>query len=106
MPNMEAISDPRWLERRLEQIEAQVNVTPPSHGGALTTPGSLLTLLTNKTIGASQTTIAHGQSYIPKVYAIVLTSAGQIWRSAASDATNIYLTADAAGRTCDVVIGR
>lgn len=65
---------------------------------------NVLTALTGKTIGTTQVTIAHGLGYTPTVLLILPTSAGQIWRSAASDATNVYLTADAAGRTCDVYV--
>jgi hypothetical protein len=57
------------------------------------------------TVGNTQTTIAHGLPYIPLSVAVTMTTAGTIWRSAASDATNIYLTADAAARTADVLVG-
>jgi len=57
------------------------------------------------TVAATQTTIAHGLSYAPLSVAVTMTSAGTVWKSAASDATNIYLTADDAGRTCDVLVG-
>lgn len=53
-----------------------------------------------QTVGTSQATIAHGLGYAPTEVGIEMTSAGQVWRSAASDETNVYLTADAAGRTC------
>lgn len=55
-----------------------------------------------QTVGTGQSTIAHGLGYAPTVVAVTMTSAGNIFRSAASDATNIYLTADAAARTADV----
>jgi parallel beta-helix repeat protein len=58
-----------------------------------------------QTVGVAQTTIAHGLPYIPQSVTVAMTSAGTVWRSAASDATNIYLTADAAARTCDIYVG-
>jgi parallel beta-helix repeat protein len=58
-----------------------------------------------QTVGVAQTTIAHGLPYIPQSITMAMTSAGTVWKSAASDATNIYLTADAASRTCDVYVG-
>jgi hypothetical protein len=32
-------------------------------------------------------------------------SAGQVWQSAAPDASFVYLTADATGRSCDLLVG-
>jgi parallel beta-helix repeat protein len=61
--------------------------------------------LENKTVGASQTAIPHGLPYVPQSIQILMTTTGSIWRSAASDATNIYLTADKAGRTADILVG-
>lgn len=58
--------------------------------------------LAGNTVGTSQATIAHGLGYTPTEVRITMTSAGTVWRSAVSDGTNIYLTADSAGRTCDV----
>lgn len=58
--------------------------------------------LADQTVGVAQVTVAHGLGYAPTDLTITMTSAGTIWRSAASDATNIYLTADAAARTCAV----
>lgn len=104
MPNFEINQEPRYLERRFEAIEAAIGATLPAMSGAVT-PAPLHPTLTNKTIAATQTTVAHGLSYTPKLYAIIMTSAGTVWRSAASDGTNIYLTADSAGRTCDIVVG-
>lgn len=57
------------------------------------------------TVNSTQTTIAHGLPYTPLAVSVVMTSAGTVWRSASSDATNIYLTADTNGRTCDVLVG-
>jgi parallel beta-helix repeat protein len=61
--------------------------------------------LAGKTVGASQAAIPHGLPYIPQSIQITMTSAGTIWRSANSDATNIYLTADKANRTADILVG-
>ena len=57
------------------------------------------------TVNSTQTTIAHGLPYTPISVSIAMTSAGTVWRSASSDATNVYLTADTNGRTCDVFVG-
>lgn len=61
-------------------------------------------LLAGNTVGTSEATIAHGLGYTPTEVRVTMTSAGTVWRSSASDATNIYLTADLAGRTCDVSV--
>ncbi len=58
-----------------------------------------------KTIGTSEVTIAHGLLWIaPVEVRIRMTSAGTIWESKAADDTNIYLTADAASRTAEVIV--
>ena len=57
------------------------------------------------TVGSSQTAVAHGLGYIPIAVQVSMTSAGTVWQSAAADATNVYLTADDAARTCDVMVG-
>lgn len=57
------------------------------------------------TVNIAQVTVAHGLSYAPQSVAVSMTSAGTVWKSAASDATNIYLSADADGRTCDIMVG-
>lgn len=77
------------------------NVTTPNHKHLTIVPMAGLALGA-KTVGATQATIAHGLPWIPKEIRVIMTSAGTIWRSAASDATNIYLTADDANRTCEV----
>lgn len=61
--------------------------------------------LVNKTVNSTQTTIAHGLSYAPTSIQVLMTSAGNAYRSASSDATNIYLTADADSRTADILVG-
>jgi len=55
--------------------------------------------------GGTHTTIAHGLSYAPTSIQVMMTSAGNAYRSASSDATNIYLTADADSRTADILVG-
>lgn len=65
---------------------------------------SVLVSLGAQTVGVTQVTIAHGLAYTPTVCIAQMTSAGQIWRSAASDGTNVYLTSDLAGRTCEVYV--
>lgn len=106
MPNTEAISDPRYLERRFEALEAATGQSAPSYGGAVPTPSPLLTLLPSGAIGTTEVAVAHGLSYIPVIYGIVMTSAGNIQKSTtATDATNIYLKADAAGRTANITLG-
>jgi parallel beta-helix repeat protein len=61
--------------------------------------------LAGQTVGTSQTAIPHGLPYVPNSIQVTMTSDGNIWRSAPSDATNIYLTADATNRTADVLVG-
>lgn len=61
--------------------------------------------LAKQTVDSTETTIAHGLSYIPQTVQISMTSAGTAWVSASSDDTNIYLTADADSRTTDIYVG-
>lgn len=79
------------------------NITAPNHT-ELVTRAITLKALGAQTVGTSQSTIAHGLGYTPTVVQITMSSAGTIWRSAASDATSIYLTADSASRTCEVYV--
>ena len=52
------------------------------------------------TVAAAGTTVAHGISArVPKDVLVTMTGAGQIWQTAPPDDTNIYLAADADGRT-------
>jgi hypothetical protein len=63
--------------------------------------------LGSQTIGTTQVSVAHGLGYTPTQVVIVPTTSpatGSVWRSAASDATNCYLRATAAGITCDVFV--
>ena len=57
------------------------------------------------TIGTSQLAVPHGLSYPPQALTITMRSRGTVWQSAPSDATNVYLTADAASRQVDVIVG-
>jgi hypothetical protein len=57
------------------------------------------------TVGASQVSLPHGLPYAPRSVQIVRTSAGQVWKSAAADANNIYLRADGPSRTVEVLVG-
>ena len=56
-------------------------------------------------VGATETAVAHGLSYAPQAVTVTMRSPGTIWQSKAADATNVYLTADAAGRKADVIAG-
>jgi len=60
--------------------------------------------LGGQTVGTSQVTVAHGIGYTPSQVTVTMTSDGRVWKSAASDDTNIYLTADAADRTAEVFV--
>ena len=57
------------------------------------------------TIGNQQTAAPHGLSYAPPSVSIAMTSNGTIWKSASSDATNVYLRADGPNRTAEVLVG-
>jgi hypothetical protein len=61
--------------------------------------------LTGVTVGSAPTAVPHGLSQAPDSVVISMRSPGQIWITAPSDATNIHLAADAAGRICDVLVG-
>ena len=61
-------------------------------------------LLPAVTVGTTQVTVAHGLGYAPAQVLISMTSPGNVYRSAASDAVNIYLTADASSRSADVFV--
>jgi hypothetical protein len=86
----------------------------PTANGTISTPNDRSTnafrvpltgrSLGAQTVGASQATIAHGLPWTPREVRIRMTSTGMIWESAAADATNIYLTADDANRTCEVTV--
>ena len=105
MPNVEANSEPRYLERRFEALEAATGQTAPTYSGVVSTPTALFKSLASGAIGTVQVTVAHGLSYIPVIYGVTMTTAGIIFQSAVPDATNIYLTADAAARQANISLG-
>jgi hypothetical protein len=80
------------------------NQVAPNHTGTFSRVVGAPKSLGSQTVGAAQATIAHGLAYTPTEIQITMTSAGTIWKSAASDGTNIYLTADDAGRTAEVFV--
>jgi parallel beta-helix repeat protein len=57
------------------------------------------------TIADTQTSVPHGLPYVPQSVTVLKTSPGDVWQSAAPDATNVYLRADAAGRTVEILAG-
>ena len=61
--------------------------------------------IVSATVGTSQVAVPHGLPYAPRTMSITMTSPGSVWRSSASDATNVYLRADAPGRTAEVTLG-
>ncbi len=80
--------------------------TSTAGGAATGGTGSLpASALTNVTVGTVGTAVPHGLPQAPTTVLISMRSAGQVWVAAPSDATNVHLLADAAGRTCDVMVG-
>lgn len=79
------------------------NITEPNHTASLTKPSTLVALGA-QTVGTTPVTVAHGLGYAPTQVVVTMTSAGTMWKSAASDATNVTLTADSAGRTAEVYV--
>ena len=80
--------------------------TSAAGGAAVDGTGSLpVSVLSNVTVGAAGTAVPHGLPQSPGTVLISMRSAGQVWIAAPSDATNVHLAADAAGRTCDVMVG-
>ena len=75
-------------------------VSASSLPGTYSTPYRRLTV----TVGTAKQAIPHGLPYTPTFVAITMTSAGTIWR-AGDSGSNIYLQADAAGRTAEVLVG-
>jgi hypothetical protein len=80
------------------------NQITPNHTGTFSRIVGVLKSLGAQTVNGTQATIAHDLAYTPTQITIQMTSAGTIWKSAASDGTNIYLTADDAGRTAEVFV--
>lgn len=85
------------LTALLEAHEADTGAHPEYQKG--------LVALDEATVGTVEAEIAHGLAYTPTVVLLLPTSAGQVWQSSAADDTNIYLTADSAGRTCIPYVG-
>lgn len=56
-------------------------------------------------VGASETAVPHGLPYAPRAVELTMTSAGRAWISRAADAANLYLTADADGRSAELLVG-
>ena len=79
------------------------NVYEPNHSGGVARPSTYKAVY-GKVVGAAQVGIAHGLGYVPTQVIVTMTSPGNIYRSAPSDSTYIYLTADAAGRTADIYL--
>jgi parallel beta-helix repeat protein len=57
------------------------------------------------TVGTAQTAVQHGLPYTPRAVQVLMKSPGTVWRSAPSDANNVYLTADAPNRRAEVTVG-
>jgi hypothetical protein len=77
------------------------NTLEPNHNIAVTKTSTLKSL-GSVAVGASQIAVQHGLGYAPSVVTITMTSPGNIYKSAPSDANYIYLTADADGRTAEI----
>jgi hypothetical protein len=81
-----------------------------SHGTMLTNFPGGATLLPTRAIrsvavGRTQVAVPHGLGHTPGSVVVTARSAGQVWQSAAPDASFVYLTADATGRSCDLLVG-
>jgi parallel beta-helix repeat protein len=59
----------------------------------------------SSSVGPGETAVPHGLPYVPRTVELLMTSGGQAWSSRAPDGTNVYLTADAPGRTVEVLAG-
>jgi parallel beta-helix repeat protein len=57
------------------------------------------------TVGTQIVAVAHGLPYTPLAITITMTSAGNIWSAQPADSRNVYLKADAAGRTATITVG-
>jgi parallel beta-helix repeat protein len=57
------------------------------------------------TVGNSQTGVSHGLPYTPLSITITMTSSGNVWKSAPSDSSKVYLTADGPNRTVEILVG-
>jgi glyoxylase-like metal-dependent hydrolase (beta-lactamase superfamily II) len=56
-------------------------------------------------VGQTQVAVLHGLGHTPGSVVVTARSAGQVWQSAAPNAYFVYLTADASGRSCDLLVG-
>jgi hypothetical protein len=56
-------------------------------------------------VGRREVAVPHGLGYPPRAQVLTMTSPGRVWRSAASDAQAVYLTADGADRTVELLVG-
>ena len=74
----------------------------PFPGGATLTPTRAVPSIA---VGTTQLAVPHGLGHVPESVVVTARSTGQIWQSAAPDATNVYLTADGPGRLCDLLVG-
>jgi len=80
----------------------QSGLSIASGNAIATTPDRILQGIS---VGPNQTAVRHGLPYVPVTVSICMTSPGTVWRSAPSDATNVYVTADAPKRTADIAVG-
>ena len=81
-----------------------------SHGTMLADFPGGATLLPTRAIravavGRTQVAVLHGLGHTPGSVVVTARSAGQVWQSAAPNAYFVYLTADATGRSCDLLVG-
>lgn len=82
---------------------AATNTIEPNHFGTVVR-SSTLKSLGAQTVNIAQVTIAHGLGYTPTQVLVTPTSNNTIWKSAASDAANVYLKASADGATAEVYV--
>jgi hypothetical protein len=82
-------------------VTASVEITRQTITGALLNR-ALLTV-TGLTADAANT-IPHGLPRVPQVVTIVPTSAGGFHQTSAPDGTNLYITADGSGTTCNFIV--
>jgi hypothetical protein len=84
-----------------------ISVTPSVGITRQTIQGALLSrvLLTVTGLTASlANTIPHGLPRTPQVVTIVPTSAGGFHQTSTADGTNLYITADGSGTTCNFIV--
>jgi len=81
-----------------------------SHGTMLTSFPGGATLpptraIRSVAVGQTQVAVLHGLGHTPGSVVVTARSAGQVWQSAPPNAYFVYLTADATGRSCDLLVG-